>query len=94
MNRTHLIWSIKWGLWHRRSEDGGACGYTSDILEAGVFETNTAMLYDDSAQPPEYRNNKAVTLVDARSQLEDAISTREAAVVEAKKRLEQFDETR
>jgi hypothetical protein len=94
MGRTHLIYSNKWGLWHRRSEDGGACGYTSDILEAGVFETAKAWAYDDSDQPLEYQNNTAVSLHDARARLEAAIATREAAVAEAKKRLEAFDAAR
>lgn len=43
--RTHLIWSEKWGCWHRRSTAGGAAGYTDDICQAGIFETATALAY-------------------------------------------------
>lgn len=42
-----LIWSIKWGRWHRRSADGQACGYTDDILRAGIFDGTFARGYDD-----------------------------------------------
>lgn len=42
-----LIWSKKRGLWHRRSSDGGACGYTSDITQAGFFPYAKAASYND-----------------------------------------------
>ena len=35
MGRTHLIYSNKCNRKHRRLLNGGACGYTSDILEPG-----------------------------------------------------------
>lgn len=94
MERTHLIWSLKWGLWHRRSEDGGACGYTNDILQAGIFETKTAMDYDDSNEPSEYQNNQAVPIAEAREQIVRAIARQQAILDEANKRLEAFDAAR
>lgn len=42
-----LIWSKKWGCWHRRSSTGGACGYTQDIRSAGVFPREKAASYHD-----------------------------------------------
>lgn len=42
-----LIWSNHWGRWHRRSDDGGACGYTDDIAQAGLFEYPKANEYHD-----------------------------------------------
>ena len=42
-----LIYSKKWGCWHRRSSTGGACGYTSDIRYAGVFPRAKAASYHD-----------------------------------------------
>jgi hypothetical protein len=42
-----LIMSHYHGMWHRRSEDGHACGYTGDILRAGIFELSTAEQYND-----------------------------------------------
>jgi hypothetical protein len=40
--RTHLIWSLKWSLWHCRDQDGRAAGYTSDVARAGLFEERVA----------------------------------------------------
>lgn len=42
-----LIWSKKWGCWHRRSVTGGACGYTRDIHAAGIFSREKAAEYHD-----------------------------------------------
>lgn len=42
-----LIWSKKWGCWHRRSSTGGACGYTSDFRAAGIFPREKAASYHD-----------------------------------------------
>jgi hypothetical protein len=85
--RTHLIWSIKWGLWHRRSNDGAACGYTDDILQAGVFETATALDYDDNGT-----TNRAVSLKHARERLQRAIDAAQHRVDEARRRQLAFDD--
>lgn len=42
-----LIRSHHWGRWHRRSEDGGACGYTDDLSKAGVFGFDMASAYHE-----------------------------------------------
>ena len=42
-----LIRSHYWNCWHRRSAEGGACGYTDDIAKAGVFELAKAREYHD-----------------------------------------------
>lgn len=45
-DRHWLLWSHKWALWHRRGEQGGAYGYTSDIEDAGLFPWNEVESYD------------------------------------------------
>lgn len=84
---THLIWSIKWSLWHRRSPDGRACGYTDDILKAGIFDTATAMAYHDAE--PDTRD-RAVPLAEARAQLEARIIEAEDTLETARRRLLAF----
>ena len=88
--RTHLIWSIHWGRWHRRSEDGGACGYTDDVLQAGVFETSKAMAYHDveNAHP----RDKAVPIAEVREQVAAKVEKMSKELEAAQKRLEMFDE--
>jgi hypothetical protein len=44
-SREWLIWSRYWRAWHCRSSSGGAAGYTTDILCAGIFETRKAREY-------------------------------------------------
>src|ERR1700744_1553513 len=46
-----LILSHYHGMWHRRSAEGGACGYTGDIERAGVFELSKAEQYNDWGTP-------------------------------------------
>jgi hypothetical protein len=41
-----LIWSRYRGAWHRNSA-GLACGYTTDIAEAGLFPRSKAIEYHD-----------------------------------------------
>jgi hypothetical protein len=41
-----LIWSRYHNAWHRNS-DGHACGYTTDIAEAGLFPRSKAIEYHD-----------------------------------------------
>jgi hypothetical protein len=52
-----LIRSHYHGAWHRRSSTGGANGYTTDILQAGVFDFAKAKQYHD---PPPYRRDEAI----------------------------------
>lgn len=42
-----LIRSHYWKAWHRRSSDGGACGYETDIAKAGIFGFDKANEYHD-----------------------------------------------
>lgn len=51
-SREWLIWSKYWNAWHRRSESGGACGYTGDIAEAGLFPRSKAASYNDDRNTP------------------------------------------
>jgi hypothetical protein len=84
--RTHLIWSVKWGRWHRRCVDtGGACGYTDDILRAGLFETSTAL---DYGSEPEI--NRAVPVAEALKSLRDALDSKRGEVMAAELRLIEF----
>jgi hypothetical protein len=47
-SREWLIWSHYHAAWHRRCSDtGGACGYTGDIAEAGLFPRSKALEYHD-----------------------------------------------
>jgi hypothetical protein len=55
-----LIRSHYWGRWHRRGHDGGACGYTDDIAEAGIFGLDKAASYHDW-QTPNGRNEAIPT---------------------------------
>lgn len=41
----YLIWCKCYGLWHRRSREGRACGYTEQISEAGRFTAAEAKPY-------------------------------------------------
>jgi len=46
-SREWLIWSRYHRAWHRRDIEGRACGYTSDIAQAGVFSRSKAEAYND-----------------------------------------------
>jgi hypothetical protein len=65
-----LIRSHYWGAWHRRSEDGAACGYTQDIAGAGVFGFEKAREYHDW---PDGRD-EAVPLAEALPQLQERLT--------------------
>lgn len=65
-----LIWSKKWGCWHRRSSIGGACGYTSDIAAAGVFPREKAAAYHDGY------DNEAIHISTKIDQIAKEIRTR------------------
>lgn len=63
--REYLIYSYKWGCWHRRSDDGQAAGYTRDIAKAGVFDRAKARVYhDETVTKISERDNAAVHVRD------------------------------
>jgi hypothetical protein len=85
--RTHLIWSNKWGAWHKRCDDDGhARGYTTDILKAGIFETSTALAYHDEDR------NKAIPLAEAIKSLRDVVDEKRQELMSAQMRLVDFYE--
>jgi len=43
-DKVWLIWSNKWGCWYRPNSQG----YTSDILQAGLFDRETAASHMDA----------------------------------------------
>lgn len=59
-----LIWSLKWGRWHRRGESGGAAGYTDELASAGVFPESVASAYNDR------ENNEAVHVRDKAAEIQ------------------------
>lgn len=61
-----LIRSHYWNSWHRRGSDGGACGYTADILHAGVFGAEKARAYNDGPEG----TNEAIPISEALPALE------------------------
>jgi hypothetical protein len=61
-SREWLIWSKYWNAWHRRSEDGGACGYTSDIAQAGLFPRSKAASYNDDRNRPYHVSEKVAAI--------------------------------
>lgn len=75
-----LIWSHYWGRWHRRSEDGGASGYTDDIARAGVFDFDKARAYHD--REIKHGRNEAIpaarTIVELEGRLESLTAERDA----------------
>lgn len=62
-----LIWSHYHGCWHRRSSEGKACGYTTDLKSAGVFDHQTAKAYHDLGNFPV--RDEAIPLSRAKHQL-------------------------
>lgn len=87
--RTHLIWSKKWNAWHKRDDDGQACGYTSDILKAGIFETSTAESYGRMTSI-----NRAVPLQEAHRQITAAVTQKRHEYRTAEQRLATFEQLR
>lgn len=78
-----LIWSKKWGCWHRRSATGGACGYTPDIRHAGVFPREKAAAYHDGY------TNEAVHLSSKIEQIRQHIAAARNEVLVLEHMLEQ-----
>jgi hypothetical protein len=62
--RCWLIWSRKWNLWHRRSADGGACGYTDSIAEAGLFPFSKANAYHDGWDNEAFHVRDKIALIE------------------------------
>lgn len=85
--RTHLIWSNKRACWHRRSADGGACGYTLDIADAGIFETSTAMAYDDGPDGDDH----AITIAEAAEGLRRRLASLDAQRVSLAETINQLE---
>lgn len=84
--REYLIWSHKWGRWHRRSQDGTAGGYTADVAQAGVFDRTRALEYHEARVAKcIYRMNSVVHVRDqvATIRARAAEIRAEAAQVEA-----------
>lgn len=65
-SREWLIWSKYHSAWHCRSESGGACGYTYDIANAGVFDRAKAAAYNDD-------RNKPFHVTEVRGKIDSAI---------------------
>lgn len=61
-----LIWSNKWGCWYR--ED--SCGYTSDIVQAGLYDRAAAAEhYTPEHLPRSYRDTEPFPLSSVRAML-------------------------
>lgn len=64
-SREWLIWSHYHALWHRRdSTTGGACGYTADIAQAGLFERAKADSYNDGDRNEAFHVSEKLTLIE------------------------------
>jgi hypothetical protein len=72
-----LIWSYYHNCWHRRSAEGGACGYTNDVTQAGVFDEATARAYHDTA-PKRWRRDVSIPAVKVAGALKHAAAERRA----------------
>jgi hypothetical protein len=63
-SREWLIWSHYHALWHRRCSDtGGACGYTADIAEAGLFPRSKALGYHDGERNEPFHFSEKLALI-------------------------------
>lgn len=83
-SREWLIWSRYHGAWHRRSADGGACGYTNDIAQAGLFVRAKANSYNDGDRNEAFHVSERVEqLLYAREQLEIRMENVTAALTMA-----------
>jgi hypothetical protein len=73
--RCWLIWSKTWSAWHRRSAEGGACGYTGDLADAGLFIRSKALAYHDGIDNEAFHVSERVEKIgrqigDLRKQIE------------------------
>lgn len=64
-SREWLIWSHYHAGWHCRSSTGGACGYTNDIAQAGLFERGTADSYNDGDRNEAFHISEKLPLIEA-----------------------------
>jgi hypothetical protein len=64
-SREWLIWSHYHAAWHRRSKEGGACGYTGDIAHAGLFERAKADSYNDGDRNEAFHVSEKLPLIEA-----------------------------
>lgn len=78
--RTHLIWSNYHRAWHRRSREGGACGYTDRLADAGLFEASKAHAYGGNQE----RRDKAIPAAEIRHKAELAIGDYEDRIEKLK----------
>lgn len=82
--REYLIWSHKWGRWHRRTEDGTAAGYTADIAQAGIFDRAKALQYHEArVEKCIYRMNSVVHVRDQIAALKARAAEIRAEAVQA-----------
>lgn len=89
--REYLIWSYKWNAWHRRSDEGGACGYTTDLASAGVFEKAKARAYhDETVEKLNHRDNVALPTARFWNEIEHIIGQRKVAVQQAEEQRARF----
>lgn len=72
-----LIWSYYHNCWHRRSAEGGACGYTNDVTQAGVFDEATARAYHDT-EPKRWRRNVSIPAAKVAGALKHAAAEKRA----------------
>jgi hypothetical protein len=70
-----LIWSKYWRAWHRKSRQGGACGYTDDIAEAGLFPREMAVAYNDDRDTPYHVSEKMFLITAAIAKHEAALAS-------------------
>ena len=73
--RCWLIWSKVHNCWHRRSEQGGANGYTLDLADAGLFPRAKALAYHDGIDNEAFHVSERVEKIgrqigDLRKQIE------------------------
>lgn len=83
-SREWLIWSKYHNAWHRRSNDGGACGYTCDISQAGIFVRSKAASYNDGDRNTAFHvSEKLNALRYARHHHEHALKNLDFAIEQA-----------
>lgn len=74
------IRSRYWGSWHCKGTDGGASGYTNDILKAGVFGIEKAREYHETSADG---RDEAIPAVEVLAMLEASVEERRAELAQA-----------
>lgn len=82
-----LIWSHYHGAWHRP----GACGYTIDLLSAGIFDYAMAEAYHDLNNYPV--RDEAIPLSKFRSQYNALLKFHYGKMQEAIETIQRMDKT-